>query len=461
MSTKKRIHFISIGGRIMHNLAIDAQLKGGHVSGSDDEIYEPSRSRLTEYGLLPAEMGWNPERISEEVDEVVVGMHAQSDNPELLKAQALGLPILSFPEYVYQQCEDKQRVVIAGSHGKTTITSIIIHVLEQNGRLFDYLVGATPRGKEHMVRLSEEAPLVLLEGDEYPSAPQDNQPKFLHYQHHIGLISGIAWDHMNVYPTFEDYIAPFEQFADRTPKAGSLIFSQDDSLASVIGAKERQDVQQIPYQTHPHKVIDGNTYLLYLDEKVPIQIFGEHNLKNISGALHICKQIGVAAQDFYRAISSFEGAPGRLEKIGEHNGFHAFLDFAHAPSKLSATTLAIKKQFIERKLVACFELHTYSSLNKEFLPQYKDSFRAADRAIIYYNPENLKKKGMSPLEKEEIQEAFDHDQLTVITQKDALREHLLGISWHNKTLLMMSSGSFDQLNLKDLFQDIVSSQDTD
>lgn len=461
MNTKKRIHFISIGGRIMHNLAIDAHLKGNQVSGSDDEIYEPSRSRLAQYNLLPPKMGWDANRISPDIEQIVVGMHARPDNPELEKAKELGLPLLSFPEYVYLQCEDKQRVVIAGSHGKTTITSIIIHILEQTGRAFDYLVGVSPRGTEHLVRLSNDAPLVILEGDEYPSSPHDMQPKFLHYQHHIGLISGIAWDHMNVYPTFDEYIAPFEQFADRTPKAGSLVFSQDDSLASVIGAKERQDVQQIPYHAHPHKIIEGITYLIFQDQKVPIKVFGEHNLKNISGALRICKQIGVSEQDFYRAITSFAGAPGRLEKIGEYNSFSAFLDFAHAPSKLSATTLAIKKQFIERKLVACFELHTFSSLNKEFLPQYKDSFQAADRAIIYFNPENLKKKNMPPLTDEEVQNAFDHDQLKVIRDKEALRQHLLGISWHNKTLLMMSSGSFDRLDLNALYQDIVSSLSTD
>ncbi|MEO1655124.1 MAG: Mur ligase family protein, partial [Bacteroidota bacterium] len=403
MIQQQHYHFIAIGGVIMHNLAIDAHLKGHQVTGSDDEIYDPSSSRLQEHGLLPLKMGWFPEKIHSDIDAVILGMHALPDNPELLKAQELGLKILSFPEYIYLQSLHKQRIVIAGSHGKSSITAMVMHVLKYNQRDFDYLVGASTPGFSQNIRLSDQAPLIIIEGDEYLSSPLDKTPKFLHYHHHIGLISGISWDHMNVYPTFDEYIAPFEQFADASPKAGILIFSQDDSLASVIGAKERQDVNQIPYQAHPHRILDGTTYLIRKNnEKIPLMVFGEHNLKNISGALEVCRKIGITEDQFYQAISSFSGAAKRLQKVADQHSFKFFIDFAHAPSKVKATTTAVKKQFIDKKLLACLELHTYSSLNKEFIPQYRDSFNAADKAIIYFNPQKVSQKNLPPFDKEDL-----------------------------------------------------------
>ncbi len=450
-----KIHFIAVGGTIMHNLAIDAHLKGHQVSGSDDEIFQPSKGRLEKYGLLPAKYGWFPEKIDNETDQVIVGMHAQKDNPELLKAQKLGLKIYSFPEYIYQQSQDKHRIVIAGSHGKTTITAMIMHVLKQCHRKFDYLVGAAPKGFEQNIRLSEDAPVILIEGDEYLSAPFDPTPKFLHYHHHIGVISGIAWDHINVFPTFDDYIEPFEQFADNTPKAGALILSQDDSLTSVIGAKDRQDVVQIAYQAMPHKVIDGQTYLTTEEGKIPLQIFGEHNMRNLSAAFQVCKRIGIKDDEFYQAVSSFKGAAKRLEKVIDYQEFIFFKDFAHAPSKLLATTTAVKKQFIDRKLVACLELHSYSSLNKAFLSQYQGTFNAADRAFIYFNPENLSRKRLDLIDKQEIAEAFDHDNLIVLDSVEILKAELLKVNWSNKNLLMMSSGNFDNLDFNELGQEIL------
>ncbi len=455
MTEKKRIHFTAIGGVIMHNLAIDAHHKGYLVTGSDDEIYDPSKTKLANLGLLPEKLGWYPEKITPDLEAVIVGMHAREDNPELLKAQALGVKIYSFPEYIYQQSQDKQRIVVAGSHGKTTITAIVMHVLGYHRRKFDYLVGAPIEGFQQTIRLSEDAPVIIIEGDEYPSAPFDPTPKFLHYHHHIGLISGIAWDHMNAYPTFEDYITPFEQFADSSPKAGVLILSQDDSLVSVVGAKDRQDVTQIPYQAHPHRVIEGTTYLLFQEHKVPIHLFGEHNMKNISGAKQICTKVGITDEAFYRAIASFKGATNRMQKVVEHEDFRFFRDYAHSPSKLMATTMAVKKQFIEKKLVACLELHTFSSLNQEFLPYYRDTFNAADQALVYYNPKNIEQKQLNPLSKEAIEEAFNHENLLVFDNIEDLKAHLLRLNWHNKTLLMMSSGHFDRLDFKQLGSEII------
>lgn len=459
MSEEKRIHFIAIGGNIMHNLAIDSHLKGYLVTGSDDEIYDPSKSRLQSYGLLPETFGWYPEKITADLQAVIVGMHAREDNPELLKAQELGLKIYSFPEYIYEQCQHKQRVVVAGSHGKTTITSIVMHVLENNHRKFDYLVGAKVAGFEQLIRISQDAPTIILEGDEYPSAPFDATPKFMHYRHHIGLISGVSWDHLNAYPSFDSYMLAFEQFADASPKAGNLIYCKDDSLADVIGNKERADVKQIPYQMHPHKIINGKTYLIHKQKEIPVQIFGEHNMKNISAAKEICLRIGIREDNFYRVISSFKGASKRLEKVCEYNDFVFFRDFAHAPSKLAATTLAVKKQLISHKLVGCFELHTFSSLNKDFLPQYRYCFDAADRAFVYYNPDTIKAKKLPELDPQEVKAAFGHENLSVIQDVEELKAELLKINWHNKTLLMMSSGTFDHLNFKSFGDQLISQLD--
>ncbi|MCU0448042.1 MAG: Mur ligase family protein [Microscillaceae bacterium] len=455
MVNSKRIHFIAIGGSVMHSLAIDAHRKGYEVSGSDDEIFEPSKTRLANAGLLPNEYGWFPERITPDLSAVIVGMHARADNPELLKAQELGIKIYSFPEYIYQLSEDKQRVVIGGSHGKTTVTAIILHVLESLKRKFDYLVGASIPGFENFVRISDDAPLIIIEGDEYLTAPFDPTPKFLHYKHHIGVITGVAWDHMNVYKTFEDYIEQFEKFADATPKAGTLVYSQDDLVASVIGANERADVLQIPYQAHPHVIVDGTTFLTIKGERIAIQIFGEHNLKNIMAAKHVCQRIGVSDEAFYKVITTFKGASKRLEKVIERDDFTFYKDFAHSPSKLLATTMAVKKQFIERKLIACMELHTFSSLNKDFLPQYNETFESADQAIVYYNPHSFSLKRLEPLNPNEVVEAFNHDNLKVFDDSQKLREYLLSLNWHNKNLLMMSSGNFDNLDFAELGKAIV------
>lgn len=445
----QNIHFIAIGGSIMHNLAIALKKKGHHVSGSDDEIFEPSKTRLSVNGLLPDKEGWDANRITSDLDAVILGMHARENNPELKKAQELGLKIYSFPDYIYEQSIDKQRIVIAGSHGKTTITSIVMHVLKYYNRHFDYAVGARIAGFEDMVQLSD-APIIVIEGDEYLSSPIDRTPKFLKYHHHIGLISGVSWDHINVFPSEDEYVRQFDLFADATPKAGTLIYSEDDSLGTVIGSKEREDVVELPYKTHAHIIEDGVTYLTNGNENIPVKLFGKHNLQNISGAMEILKRIGISTDQFYLAIQSFKGADKRLELIGEKKGVSIYKDYAHAPSKVKATTLAVKEQYPARDLVACLELHTFSSLNKEFLGQYKGTMKYCNVPIVFYSPSTLEHKMMDKITKEDIKKSFDETNLQVFDDKEEMLKFIKQQDWHNKNLLMMTSGTFNGLDYKAL-----------
>ncbi len=446
-----RVQFIAIGGSAMHNLAIALYQKGYQVTGSDDEIAEPSKSRLAQRGLLPEAIGWFPEKIHSGLAAVILGMHARTDNPELKRAQELGLRIYSYPEYIYEQCKDKQRIVIAGSHGKTTITSMILHVLQYHNRKFDYMVGAQLEGFETMVKLTEEAPVVIIEGDEYLASPIDRRPKFLLYKHHIGLVSGIAWDHINVFPTFDEYVRQFDLFADSTPKGGTLIFDETDDLVTVICRKEREDVTRVEYSTHKHTVKDGQTSLLTESgEEVPVQVFGDHNMRNLNGAKAVLSRIGVSDRRFYEAIQTFKGAARRLEVVAKNEYTTIFRDFAHAPSKLEATSRAVKKQFANRQLIACLELHTFSSLNREFLKQYKGTFDEPHTAIVYFNPQTLAHKKLEPISEADVKAAFGRSDLLVFTDSEALREYLIGQTWHNKNLLMMSSGTFSGLDMKRL-----------
>ncbi len=451
----KKIHFIAIGGAAMHNLAIDLHNNGYLITGSDDEIYEPSRSLLAKHNLLPAEIGWFPEKISEDLDCVILGMHARADNPELLQAQALGIPIYSYPAFVYLQSQHKQRVVIAGSHGKTTITSMILHVLQYHQRKFDYLVGAKIEGFETMVKLSD-APVIVIEGDEYLSSPIDRQPKFLHYQPHVALISGIAWDHINVYPVFDDYVQQFQTLAERLPKSGSLVYDQSDALVARVGEKEYGDIQKLPYKAHPAKVRNGKTFLILPNKKeLEISVFGEHNLKNINGAKLVLSQIGIDEEEFYEAIPSFKGAAKRLELVGNNEATQFYRDFAHAPSKVAATTQACKAQFPERPLVACLELHTFSSLNKHFLKEYAHTLDAADEALVYFSPKTLAHKKMPAISEQEILDNFQTPHLQVFTDSTSLQSYLLSKRWRGSNLLMMSSGTFDGLDFNALANQIL------
>ncbi|CAG5071637.1 UDP-N-acetylmuramate--L-alanyl-gamma-D-glutamyl-meso-2,6-diaminoheptandioate ligase [Dyadobacter sp. CECT 9623] len=454
-----KIHFISIGGSVMHNLAIELHLKGYIVTGSDDEIYEPSASRLAKYDLLPAVTGWFPEKITSDLESVILGMHARQDNPELAKAKELGIKVYSYPEYIFEQSQSKQRVVIAGSHGKTTTTSMILHVLKYHNRVFNYLVGAQIEGFDNMVKLSENAPVIIIEGDEYFTSPLDHTPKFMHYQPHIALISGIAWDHFNVFPTWESYVKQFELLADSLPKAGAIIFDETDDMLDVIGQKDRPDVVSIPYNVHPNKIENGKTILLTAEQgEVPVMVFGNHNMKNISGAHAVCERLGITDEEFYKAIQTFKGASKRLELLGSSDSVSIYRDFAHAPSKVEATTAALKQQYPDRKLVACAELHTFSSLNKLFLKQYRRKLTAADVAIVYYNPLTIEHKKLEPISEEDIKNAFKRDDLHIFTSSEDLNAFLRSLTWKASNLLLMSSGTFGDLDMKSLAADILENQ---
>ncbi|MFD1469656.1 UDP-N-acetylmuramate--L-alanine ligase [Hymenobacter caeli] len=447
-SAPRRVHLIAVGGSIMHNLALALHRQGARVTGTDDEIFEPARGRLAAAGLLPEAEGWDAARITPDLDAVIVGMHARPDNPELLQAQELGLKVYSFPEYIHEASRDKQRVVIGGSHGKTSITACILHVLRFYGRKFDYAVGAQLAGFDLMVQLTDDAPVIIIEGDEYLSSPVDRRPKFHLYQHHIGVISGISWDHINVFPTEEIYREQFRIFAAMTPKAGVLIYDRDDEQTQLIAVPTSPDVTYIGYGPHESVVRDGQTFLLTKkDEEVPIQVFGEHNLRNLSAAREVCKQLGIKGKDFYRAVASFPGAARRLELLARGATSVVYKDFAHAPSKLRATAGALKQQFPGRRLVACLELHTFSSLNPDFLPQYAHCFDAPDVAVVYFNPHVLEHKRLPPLPPAAVTAAFQRPDLRVITDSHELAEFLHAQPWADTNLLLMSSGTFDGLDL--------------
>ena len=402
----RHIHFIAIGGSIMHNLAIALHRKGFTVTGSDDAIFGVSNTRLTKEGLLPDQFGWFPEKITSET-EIILGMHAKADNPELAKAKELNCEIYSFPEYIYKQSIDKQRIVIAGSHGKTSITSIILHILKEIGKNIDYAVGATIEGFDNMVKLSDDAPVIIIEGDEYLNSTLDRVPKFLKYQHHIALISGIAWDHINAFPTEEEYTQQFRLLSEQTPKAGSLLYNKEDNVVAKIVEENSSDILKFDYSTHPHKIIDHQTYLITPSkEEVPIKIFGKHNLSNISAAKSICDRLCVTDDQFYTALKTFTGAGKRLELVAENDTTKVFKDFAHSPSKLAATCKAVKEQFGKKKLIACFEAHTFSSLNSTFLANYKGTLGHADEAYVFIDPEILSKKGNTSVDAASIKENF-------------------------------------------------------
>jgi len=445
-----KIHFIAIGGAAMHNLALALKAKGYQITGSDDEIYEPSKSLLASHGILPEEFGWFPEKITADLDAVILGMHAKADNPELIRAQELGIKIESYPSFLYEVSKHKQRIVIAGSHGKTSITSMILHVLKNLHRKFDYLVGARIEGFDLMASLSD-APIIIIEGDEYLASPIDRQAKFLLYQPHIALISGIAWDHINVYPTFQSYTDSFDQLIKHMPKAGHLFFDETDATLSGLVKNCPEDVDVNGYEAHQAEIKNGNTILIGVDgNKYEIEVFGQHTLKNLNGARLICEEIGVSSADFYTSISTFKGAAKRLELVAKSSNSLLYKDFAHAPSKVAATTAALNEQYPERKLVACLELHTFSSLNPAFLPEYESTLAKADEAIIYLSEHARQLKQMDRMEESLVQNYFKHPSLKVVRDPATLATELISKSWQEANLLMMSSGTFDGLDLKDL-----------
>ncbi|MFZ6052670.1 UDP-N-acetylmuramate--L-alanine ligase [Halocola ammonii] len=450
-----KVHFIAIGGSAMHNLAIALHDKGYEITGSDDEIFEPSKGRLQKRGLLPENIGWQPELLDESYDAVIIGMHARENNPELARAKELGLKLYSYPEYIYEQTKDKTRVVIGGSHGKTSITSMILHVLNKNEIDHDYMVGAQLEGFDCMVKLTERAPIAILEGDEYLSSPIDRRPKFHLYKPHIGLISGIAWDHINVFPTFENYVDQFRVFTEVIEENGTLIYCESDSEVHRVADAAPKHLNKKAYRAHTHEIREGVTYLKTEFGEYPLQIFGEHNLQNLSGALEVCRALRVPDEKFYSAISSFKGASKRLELVRRSPKSVVYKDFAHSPSKLKATTEAVKKQFPERELIACMELHTFSSLNKEFLQQYKGSMALADWAFIYYSPHTLEHKKLPPISPEEVKNAFNSDNVTIFTDSQKMRVELSQMDWTDRNLLLMSSGNFDGIDFEKLADELI------
>ena len=445
-----RAHFIAIGGSAMHNLAMALHDKGDVVTGSDDEIFNPSKSRLESRGLLPEKSGWFPEKITKDIDVIILGMHAKADNPELLKAKELGLRVYSYPEFIYEHSKDKTRVVIGGSHGKTTITSMILHALRYHGKEVDFMVGAQLEGFDVMVKLTDTNDFIVLEGDEYLSSPIDRRPKFHLYKPNIALLSGIAWDHINVFPTYEDYVNQFEIFLDQITKGGVITYNEEDTEVKRVVESTKNIVKKYPYRTPAYRVENGKTLLDTSEGSMPIEVFGAHNLNNLEGARWICQLMGINTDDFYEAIATFEGASKRLEKIAESRTSIAYKDFAHSPSKVMASTKAMKDQYPERKLIACLELHTYSSLNPNFLEEYKGALDAADTAVVFYSPHAVKIKNLKEIKESQIFKAFGREDLLVFTDPDHFRSYLFNQNFKDTSLLLMSSGNYGGLDLEEL-----------
>lgn len=445
-----KIHFIAVGGSAMHNLALALHQKGDTITGSDDDIFEPSRTRLQNANLLPEQNGWYPEKITADLDAVILGMHAKEDNPELQRAKELNLKIYSYPEFLYEQSKNKTRVVIGGSHGKTTITSMILHVMNYHGREVDYMVGAQLEGFDTMVKISNDSDFMVIEGDEYLSSPIDRRPKFHLYNPNIALLSGIAWDHVNVFPTYENYVEQFQIFLSQITHGGAIVYNQQDPEVQRVVEAATNPIKKYPYHTPSYTVQNGQTLLDTPEGPMPIKIFGEHNLNNLEGARWICQLMGIDAADFYEAIATFKGASKRLEKIAETKTSIAYKDYAHSPSKVKATTQAVKNQFPNRTLIACLELHTYSSLTPNFLKEYRKTLDAADKAVVFYSPHAVMIKKLNEIKQEQIEEAFDRDDLVVFTNPSDFKTYLYTQDYSNSCLLLMSSGNYGGLDLKDV-----------
>lgn len=447
-----RVHFIAVGGAVMHNLAITLRKKGYSVSGSDDEIFEPARSRLEKYGLLPEKQGWFPDRITNELDAVILGMHAQEDNPELVKARDLGLNIRSFPEYLYDQTRDKKRIVVAGSHGKTTTTAMIMHVLRNSGRKFDYMVGSQVDGFESMVGLSDDSDVAVFEGDEYLTSALDRRPKFHLYMPDIAIMNGIAWDHKNVFPTFDNYVDQFRIFITRISEGGHLIYFEGDEYVKKLALESEASIKKIPYGTHEY-FQDTNGFFCKSGKRlVPLKIFGAHNMQNLSAAREACLLAGITETEFYDSIQSFEGTSKRLQKIAENEKGVVYLDFAHSPSKVKATVEAVKERYPGRPLVACLELHTYSSLSQDFIPLYQGTLLDAEYAFVYFNPHAVELKKLKAVSIKIIKDSIGGSNLEVYSDSEELFTSINELNLLNPVYLFMSSGDFDGYNLKTVIE---------
>lgn len=452
MTMTKRVHFIAVGGSVMHNLALALHDKGYKVTGSDDEFFEPSKSRLAAAGILPEETGWHPERITTDLDAVILGMHATNDNPELQRARELNIKIYSFPEYLYEQTSDKQRIVVGGSHGKTTTTAMIMHALKAAGMKYDYMVGAQLDGFDRMVALSTDAKIAVFEGDEYLTSALDPTSKFLHYKPNVAIITGVAWDHVNVFPTWEGYLSQFGKYASSIvsyeKEGGILIYCADDEGAAKAANSIPASAEATGYKALESVVENDQNYVVYAGKKYPVGVFGKHNMYNMHAAMLACERVGMPKEDFLRSMESFTGASKRLEVLYKGADRVAYLDFAHSPSKLTATTNAIRERYPDRRVVAVMELHTFSSLRKDFLPQYKGAMNAADKAIVFFNPEVIAHKRLEMFDKEDVAKNFAHPNLTVYTASEELVADLNGESYENTVLLIMTSGNFGGVDIR-------------
>ena len=454
-----KIHFISIGGSVMHQLAIALKRKGYQISGSDDEIFEPAKSNLAKEGILPEEVGWKPDKITKDLNAVILGMHAKADNPELQKAKNIGVSIYSFPEYIFQESRNKTRVVVGGSHGKTTTTSMIMHVLRQTGKDFDYLVGARLQGFDQSVNITN-APILVCEGDEYPASVIEKRPKFHFLFPNIAIITGIAWDHINVFPTFENYLEQFKIFIDKIEIDGHLIYNDTDSiLKELVETHARTDIHYHPYTVPNHSITNGVTKVSIDGNETELKVFGDHNLLNLNAAWIACKELGVSSKEFIKAIGSFTGAAKRLELLAKNNSTVFYRDFAHAPSKVKATIEAVKNQFPNRKFIAVLELHTYSSLNEAFMKEYKGAMNQADEACVFYSKHALELKRMPDLPKETVKNGFAKEDLQVFNDRSGLENWLNHLDYKNSVVVFMSSGNYDGLDAEALARRIVQAAD--
>lgn len=441
-----KIHFISIGGSVMHQLAIALKRKGYQITGTDDEIFEPAKTNLAKEGILPEEIGWQTDKITRDLDAVILGMHAKGDNPELLKAKELGLNIYSFPEYIFKESKEKTRVVVGGSHGKTTTTSMILHVLRETGKDFDYLVGARLQGFDQSVNITN-APIIICEGDEYPASIVEKRPKFHFLFPHIAIITGIAWDHINVFPTFDNYLEQFRIFIDKIEKNGHLIFNESDPvLKELVDTHGRSDIHYHPYNVPQHKIENGITTVTIEGKEAVLNVFGNHNLLNLHAAWLACKELGLSADEFIKAIGSFTGAAKRLELLAKNDSTVFYRDFAHAPSKVKATIEAVKNQFPQRKFIAVLELHTYSSLNEAFMKEYKGAMEEADEAVVFYSKHALELKRMPDLPADVVKKGFDKNDLFVFNDRRELEEWLQSRDYKNAVVVFMSSGNYDGID---------------
>lgn len=441
-----QVHFIAIGGSVMHQLALALKRKGYQVTGSDDEIFEPARSNLQAAGILPPAEGWFPEKITASLNAIILGMHAKADNPELQKARELNIPVYSFPEYIYQESKSKKRIVVGGSHGKTTTTSMIMHVLKHTGAPFDYLVGAKLQGFDQSVNITD-APVIVCEGDEYPASVLEKRPKFHFLYPHIAILTGIAWDHINVFPTFDIYLEQFRIFLDKIEAGGVLIYNATDAVLHDLVSQHPSMVRRVPYGLPDHMINGGETIITIENIPGPLKVFGNHNLQNVQAAWLACRELGIDAAQFVKAISSFTGASKRLELLAAGGDVRVYRDFAHAPSKVKATMQAVKQQFPDKKLLAVLELHTYSSLNEQFMHEYAGSMDQADEAVVFYSKHALELKRMPDLPPDKVREGFGKKDLQVFNRKEELEQWLRTRQYEHANLLLMSSGNYDGLDV--------------